>query len=253
MANILKFLKSRRKKGREQRFADSLRRFDHEAQTTISNVQPYTMLDPDKLFALIEAARYLHRHDIEGAIVECGVWRGGAVMAVAMTFARAGDLDRNFYLYDTFTGMTKPTEEDQRLPGAFVPPDKSPQQLFQAKQTGPDSSDWCRAGLQEVAQNLATVGYERNRFITIEGKVEDTIPGHLSGDIALLHLDTDWYASTRHELLHLFPRLVSKGVLVVDDYANWSGARKALDEYLEESGVPILLNRVSDSVVAVRP
>jgi hypothetical protein len=62
--------------------------------------------------------------------------------------------------------------------------------------------------------------------------------------IALLRLDTDWHASTHHELRHLFPRLVKGGVLIIDDYGHWRGARQAVDEYFAASEVKILLNRV---------
>jgi O-methyltransferase len=60
----------------------------------------------------------------------------------------------------------------------------------------------------------------------------------------LLRLDTDWYDSTRHELVHLFPRLSQGGVLIIDDYGHWKGARQAVDDYLKESGTRLLLNRI---------
>ena len=72
--------------------------------------------------------------------------------------------------------------------------------------------------MDEVKQNLATIQYDFNRFKFVEGNVEETIPGTLPDEIAILRLDTDWYESTKHEMIHLFPRLVSKGVLIVDDY-----------------------------------
>jgi hypothetical protein len=81
----------------------------------------------------------------------------------------------------------------------------------------------------------------------VKGLVEDTLPSSAPESIALLRLDTDWYESTRHELIHLFPRLVSGGVLILDDYGHWQGARKALDEYFEEHGVKMLLNRIDYS------
>jgi O-methyltransferase len=72
--------------------------------------------------------------------------------------------------------------------------------------------------------------------------------------IALLRLDTDWYASTKHELLHLYPRLTQSGVLIIDDYGHWQGARKAVDEYVEENRLPLLLNRIDETGrIAVKP
>jgi hypothetical protein len=79
------------------------------------------------------------------------------------------------------------------------------------------------------------------------GKVEDTIPADIPEKIALLRLDTDWYESTKHELIHLFPRLQKGGVLIIDDYGFWKGARKAVDEYFAENNIQILLNRIDDT------
>ena len=67
---------------------------------------------------------------------------------------------------------------------------------------------------------------------------------HAPRKIALLRLDTDWYESTKHELVHLFPRLSTGGVLIVDDYGHWAGARRAVDEYVSEHGIVMLLTRI---------
>ena len=62
--------------------------------------------------------------------------------------------------------------------------------------------------------------------------------------ISLLRLDTDWYESTYHELQHLYPRLSVGGVLIIDDYGHWQGARRAVDQYIEENRLKVLLNRI---------
>ena len=115
-------------------------------------------------------------------------------MAAALTLKQLGVTDRTFFLYDTFCGMPEPSEYDNRL-GSYA----NPREKFRLLQTGPDSSDWCRASLDEVRQNVATTQYNFNRFKFIEGKVEETIPGTLPDEIAILRLDTDWYESTKHE------------------------------------------------------
>ena len=74
--------------------------------------------------------------------------------------------------------------------------------------------------------------------------MEDTVPDTVPEKIALLRLDTDWYASTLHEMRELWPLLGSGGVLIVDDYGHFAGARQAVDEYLEESGERVLLGRL---------
>jgi len=66
----------------------------------------------------------------------------------------------------------------------------------------------------------------------------------MPGKIALLRLDTDWYESTAHELKHLYPLLVPGGVIIIDDYGHWEGARKAVDEYITAEKLPLLLNRI---------
>ena len=144
--------------------------------------------------------------------------------------------------------MPEPSEHDSHL----WKPSVSPQELFRLRKTGPDSSDWCRASLNEVRQNLATTQYDLNRFKLVEGKVEETIPGTLPDEIAILRLDTDWYESTKHEMIHLYPRLVSKGVLIVDDYYTWSGSKKAVDEYLAAANVPIFLP-IEREFIGIKP
>ena len=230
------------------KFRKKLNKFDPEARETIIGVRNFTMISPDRLFSLIEAVRYVHRYAIPGAIVECGVWRGGAVMAAALTLRQLGCSDRTLFLYDTFTGMTEPGERDITVDGKT-----DAREIFRRTQTGSDSSDWCLAGLDEVKRNLATTGYDPGLFITVSGKVEDTLPATLPEEIAILRLDTDWYESTRHEMIHLFPRLVPGGVLIIDDYNAWSGSRKAVDEYLDSANVPIFLTKVDNAIVGVKP
>jgi hypothetical protein len=87
-------------------------------------------------------------------------------------------------------------------------------------------------------------GYDREKISFVKGKVEETIPDNAPQSISLLRLDTDWYESTRHELIHLYPRLSHGGVIIIDDYGHWLGARKAVDEYIEQNNLCLLLNRL---------
>jgi O-methyltransferase len=212
--------------------------FDTEAIEVIRRVRPYTMTSPERLFALIEAVRYVARSAIPGDFVECGVWRGGSMMAAALTLANCGDVSRGLHLFDTFDGMSQPTAEDVGIDG------QSASRLLKQHEKTEIDSVWCYATLQQVKQAMSSTGYPPGAVRYVEGKVEETIPGHAPGKIALLRLDTDWYESTRHELEHLFPRLVPGGVLIVDDYGHWQGARKAVDEYIDANKIKILLNRI---------
>src|SRR3546814_5340413 len=79
--------------------------FSPELRSIIEKVGPYTMTLPERLFANHEAVRHITRQGIEGAIVECGVWRGGSTMAMLHTLLDAQDTSRDIYLFDTFEGM----------------------------------------------------------------------------------------------------------------------------------------------------
>jgi O-methyltransferase len=231
-----------------RRFERKIQGCDAEAVETMRAVRPHTLLGPDKLFSLIQAVRHVVRHDVPGDLVECGVFRGGAVMAAALTLRQLGVHDRRLWLYDTFSGMPRPTEKDVAAAGG---PD--PRAEFERLETGADSADWVRASLDEVRRNIARVPYPQGLFEFVEGKVEDTLPGRLPERVCLLRLDTDWYESTRAEMEHLVPRLSRGGVLIVDDYYNWPGNRQAVDEYLEREKIPLFLVKVVRSAVGVRP
>ena len=210
---------------------------DDEAAAIVREVAPYTMTSPERVFALIQAVRYVVAARIEGAIVECGVWRGGSMMAAARILKLAGAA-RDLHLFDTFEGMTRPTAADVDHSGVPAAVE------FERTKTGDDASDWCRATLEETRANLLGTGYDAARIHLVKGRVEETIPARAPERIALLRLDTDWYESTRHELQHLYPRLARGGVLIIDDYGHWQGARQAVDEYFQEHRVKVLLNRI---------
>ena len=108
------------------------------------------------------------------------------------------------------------------------------------------------APLEEVRGVMESTGYPPERIRYVKGKVEETIPAAAPDRIALLRLDTDWYQSTRHELVHLFPRLSSGGVLIVDDYGQWKGSRLATDEYFSQNAFRIFLARIDSGRIAVK-
>jgi hypothetical protein len=189
------------------------------------------------MYSMFQAARYIARARVGGEVVECGVWRGGSSMMAALTLVGEGDLDRRFWLYDTFEGMPEPGDEDFGLHGEDAHAEWQRNQRCSI-------NEWCYAPLEEVIANLLVTGLRRDQLELVEGKVEDTIPARVPERIALLRLDTDWYESTYHELFHLFPLLSPGGVLVLDDYGHWGGVRNAVDRYLEEHGIHLLLNRI---------
>ena len=220
--------------------------YDDSVKATISAVRPWTMVTREGLNALIQATAFVSRHGVEGDIVECGVWRGGSMQAVARSLLEHGDTQRDLYLFDTFEGMPPPSEFDVRHDGS------SAQDLL-ARDEERRSRVWAVASLEDVQDGMRGVGYPDERVHYVKGRVEDTTPEQAPQRIAILRLDTDWYESTRHELEHLYPRLVSGGVLLIDDYGHWAGSRKAVDEWLEKTGERLLLCRVGKGRVAVKP
>lgn len=198
----------------------------------------YTMTSPERMYALYKAVNYIADAAIPGDIVECGVWRGGSCMLGAFALKKRNDFFRSIYLYDTFTGMAEPGEKDRKVGGAH-----GAHSEWQ-KAESDDHNEWCYASLESVKRALESTGYPAEKLHFIQGKVENTIPETVPESIALLRLDTDWYESTKHEMEHLFPRLKKGGVLIIDDYGHWAGAREAVDEYLKENNITILLNRV---------
>ncbi len=207
----------------------------------INSVQPYTMTSAERIFSLIEAVRYVVKNEIPGDIVECGVWRGGSMMATAKTLLEQNTQEKDLYLFDTFEGMTKPEKID--ISNSNLDATKE----FDNTIIDVDSSTWCRATIDDVKSNLFSVGYDKSKIHFIKGKVEDTLPLDGLKSISILRLDTDWYQSTKHELIHLFPKLSKGGVLIIDDYGFWQGARKAVDEYISENNIQILLNRIDET------
>lgn len=223
--------------------------FDEQTVRTFRAVEGYTMTSAERIEALVNAVRYIVANQVPGDVVECGVWRGGSSMAAALTLKQLGDEHRHLYLYDTFEGMSAPTAEDVAFDG--VPASGT----FAEQRLSDESSEWCRAPLDDVRANLESTGYPAERVHYVKGKVEATLPATLpGGPIALLRLDTDWYESTRHELEHLYPRLARGGVLIIDDYGHWTGARKAVDEYFAAHPPGLLLNRIDYTArIAVKP
>lgn len=191
---------------------------------------PFTMTSPERAYALYKSVRYVVESEIPGAFVECGAWRGGSAMIVALTLVRLGSMAREIYIFDTFDGMTAPSEKDVDLHG-----NSAAKLLDETADDRKKALIWAVCGLPDVQANMAKTAYPPERIRYIEGDVRLTAACTLTGPIALLRLDTDFHDSTLAELTHLYPKLVENGVLIIDDYGHWEGAKAAVDEYF---GVP---------------
>lgn len=170
---------------------------------------------------------------------------GGSMHAVARTLDEVGKHDRELYLFDTYEGMTEPTDKDVSMGGQTA--------SLLLETNDKTANVWAIASIEDVQQGLDTLAYPTERFHLVKGPVEETIPGHAPERIALLRLDTDWYESTRHELEHLYQRLVPGGVLIIDDYGTWRGSKEATDEFMATLERPPLMLRAGRGRIGVKP
>lgn len=218
---------------RDDRFAPAM---EEQFRAMYWRCHRFTMTQVAPMYSLYKSVEYVVTHDIPGDVVECGVWRGGSSMLAALTLSEMDAKDRSIYLYDTYEGMAEPTEQDREIRSG-----RTAIELMSELR-------WVRSPLEEVERNLESTGYPTEKLEFVKGKVEDTIPNVIPDRISILRLDTDWFESTYHELTHLYPRLSSRGVLIIDDYGTWEGAKAATDRYFEENGIVMLLHPVDGQV-----
>jgi len=197
----------------------------HEACT------PFTMTSVERLWALSQAVRHIVATHVPGDFVECGVWKGGSSLMMARTLCDLDVSDRRIWLYDTFAGMSEPSE-----------PDGFPARAAWVSGQQVTHNEYAFSPLEDVRAVMARSSYPADLITFVKGKVEDTIPGDAPDAIAILRIDTDWYESTLHELTHLWPRLSPGGVLIIDDYGHMPGARQAVDQFF--ASAPVLLHRI---------
>jgi O-methyltransferase len=222
-------------RAKPREFAD----LDDFTISLFDDIRGLTLSSMERVAALVEAIRYVSSNEIPGDIVECGVWKGGSMVAAARTLLSLTDTSRTLWLYDTFSGMTAPTLVDKDYQG------REANVLLEHEISAQDSANiWAKAPLDVAKGALATTTYPCEKIRFVQGRVEDMIPTHVPSEIALLRLDTDWYESTYHELLHLFPRLSVGGILIIDDYGHWQGAKRAVDQYIMQQNLQLLLHRI---------
>jgi hypothetical protein len=140
--------------------------------------------------------------------------------------------DRNVWLYDTFEGMTTPEEVDIDLKNQ-----KASDILQQVL---------CYSSMDEVKKNLSISKFPNENIKFVKGDVCETLNNtdNLPNKISLLRLDTDWYKSTKKEMDILYPILSKDGILIVDDYGHWRGAKIAIDEYFTLHNLSPIINNI---------
>lgn len=220
----------------------------------LETVSAQTMVPREGLFSLYQKVIFCEENSIDGAFVECGVWKGGAVALMALTNLRHGRSRREIHLFDSFEEICEP---DETVDGARA--------LMEAKtlsrsggtkgrlvplkgiydhRGGPGTIGECERLL------VSTVGYTRGKIHFHKGWFQDTVPAQSPsiGKIAILRLDGDWYASTKVCLDHLFRKVVSGGFVIIDDYGAYDGCRKAVDEFIDSFDRPLFLNYVNRDI-----
>lgn len=198
---------------------------DEFEQLSILNAKNYSLTPLERLWALTYVCKYVLAKKIPGDFVECGVWKGGNLILMSALNNYHGGR-KEIYGFDTFSGMTSPTDVDVDLWG-----ESAKRLLENSEYTDGTTSLHAFASLNLVKEIL-----EKNDCFNVklvEGDVAQTLlqNSNLPSSISILRLDTDWYESTKIELEILYPLLEPGGFLIVDDYGHFSGARKAVDEY----------------------
>jgi len=199
------------------------------------NGKPLTMLSPMRLWSAISSVNYVVENNIDGDIVECGVWRGGCSIAMALKLKELNS-NKKVILYDTFAGMTEPSEYDTKFPhrdGKQRPTSGYDKKFLELQRE--DHNEWCYSSLEDVINNFKDNGvYEYAIFV--KGDVRQTLSIKKckpTKGVSLLRLDTDFYDSTVAELENLYPLLSINGICLLDDYGSWEGQKKAVDEYFQ--------------------
>jgi O-methyltransferase len=226
----------------QQQLLAGMRDTDPRFNDIYEKCRPFTMTSIERLYALYKSVEYIVSVDLDGDFSETGVWRGGSCMLIAETLLALSSSSRRIFLFDTFTGHPEPdADKDVDIWGNRAIDEWQ-------RMTRDGNHGWGYVSLEEVQANLALTGYPTNNLVFVKGMVEETVRHVPSMDkLALLRLDTDWHDSTRASLEYLYPRLVSGGVLIVDDYGHYRGQRMAVDAYLKATGESILLNRIDYS------
>ena len=189
------------------------------------------MTGPLRMWSVLQSINHIIDKSVEGALVECGVWKGGN-LALMSKYSNHLGLDAPVIGFDTFDGMPEADEIDRDYLG-----NSSIERMSNSMKVEDVTNIHAYAPLMQVEDNLSALGVMNVELV--QGKVEDTlmVKSNIPERIALLRLDTDWYSSTKIELEILYPKLQSGGVLIIDDYGHFQGARKAVDEYFEGKNV----------------
>ena len=189
-----------------------------EAEVIVRASSPHSACSKERLLMNIDAIRSVNNLNIPGHIVEVGVYKGGSMIAMMRANKNPA---RQFYLFDTYEGMTAPCEHDTDLNGY------SASDLLVR-----DKGVRCISSLEEVKSNISkNTRTPPENIHYIVGDITKTTTR--VEPIAILRLDTDFYESTKFELDYFYDSVSRGGIIIIDDYGHWKGCKKAVDEFLE--------------------
>lgn len=201
----------------------------------IMKIKPYTMISWVRLASLYDLAQETQKNEIGGCVVECGVWNGGSSAMLGRVFSMP--TSRDLWLFDSFAGLPEPTEDDVSITG---------------KKGKAGSALGNETLVREVCMDVMKL--PPTKVHIVQGWFQDVMPKTLSqmDDIALLHLDCDWYTSVRYCLDTLYDKVARGGVVVVDDYGYFQGCKKAVDEFLQKRHIPASIIKTVESAIYFR-
>lgn len=179
-----------------------------------------TMIGLRRLDNLLYCVETVLKEDIEGDLIETGVWRGGACIFMRGILAAHGDTRRKVYVADSFEGLPRPD------PGKY--PADNLDQHHQIEHLAVSQA--------EVENNFKKYGLLDEQVVFLKGWFKDTLPQAEMEKLAVLRLDGDMYESTMDALSNLYPKLSRGGFCIVDDYA-LAGCRSAVDEFRASAGI----------------
>lgn len=212
-----------------------------EESRIISLVDERTMTGENRILNLLNCVEYVVKANLEGDFVECGVWRGGSILAMGHKLLQLQKA-RDIWAYDTFEGTPEPTKEDFVLnTGQTMSSKWSPGKIAFASREDFD------IGSKEFLDSEVNI-------IPVQGDIRVTLKDRKPKRISLLRIDTDIYEPVKFALEELWGLITDGGVLIIDDYDTWAGAKKATDEFFQSIGyVPLLMRMDTGRIILKIP
>lgn len=200
-----------------------------------SSMLPNTTLD-----YMRNSVREVSKNNIQGDVVECGVWMGGSAAVMAQELLANKDI-RVMRLFDSFDDICEPLPIDGAKLIKQVGGVAHAQGRLQPVTGFYKNRGLSGPGNAKHVYNLFTevVGYPKERVKIYKGWFQKTIAQYSKriDKIALLMLDCDLYESIKICLTHLYDKIVPNGMLIIDDYYYYEGCKRAVDEFFKDRGV----------------